>query len=220
MFTVFQTIPVLIENSEPVGFGEDAISAARVQLPFAIILLVFGPTSGFIISKIGSTMPIIAGTSISTVGFFLLYLLHSTALSASTSLAVIAIGISLTNVGAVNVVTLSTPRQNSGISLGMSMLMRIIGSAIGPVIAAMFMESYQYSAVVGGGGTAAATTEYFPSAESYNLIFLTSALLTLFSVGLAIMLGRTTPKCQNHLPEERGETRGVVMEAIKREILS
>jgi MFS family permease len=222
MFTVFQTIPVLVENPEPVGFGQDPISAARVQLPFAIILLAFGPTSGFIISKIGSIRPIIAGTSISTVGFFLLYFLHSTGLSVSTSLAVLAIGISLTNVGAINVVILSTPRQNSGISLGMSMLMRIIGSAIGPVVAAMFMESYQYSVVIGSGGTAAAavTSESFPSAEAYNLIFLTSALLALFSVGLAIILGRTTPKCQKHLPKERGEMRGAIAEAIKREILS
>jgi MFS family permease len=221
MFTVFQTIPVLVENPVPVGFGQDPIDAARVQLPFAIILLIFGPMSGFIISKIGSIKPIIAGTSISTVGFFLLYFLHSTGLSVSTSLAVLAIGISLTNVGAINVVILSTPRQNSGISLGMSMLMRIIGSAIGPVVAAIFLESYQYSVVIGGGGTAAAvTSQSFPSAEAYNLIFLTSALLALFSVGLAIILGRTTPKCQKHLPKELGEMRGAIAEAIKREILS
>jgi MFS family permease len=221
MFTVFQTIPVLVENPAPVGFGQDPIDAARVQLPFAIILLIFGPMSGFIISKIGSIKPIIAGTSISTVGFFLLYFLHLAELSVSTSLAVLAIGISLTNVGAINVVILSTPRQNSGISLGMTMLMRIIGSAIGPVVAAIFLESYQYSAIIGSGGTAAAvTSESFPSAEAYNLIFLTSALLALFSVGLAIILGRTTPKCQKHLPKERGEMRGAIAEAIKREILS
>jgi MFS family permease len=219
MFTVFQAIPVLVENPEPVGFGQDPISAARVQLPFAMILLAFGPTSGFIISRIGSSRPIIAGTCISTAGFFLLYLLHSSTLWISIGLAVLAIGISLTNVGAVNVVILSTPRQNSGISLGMSMLMRIMGSASGPVVAAMFLESYQYSAVVGGGGIADAT-KFFPSAESYNLIFLTSALLTLFSAGLAIMLTHATPKCQNHLPKERGESRGAVSEAIKREILS
>jgi MFS family permease len=221
MFTVFQTIPVLVENPVPVGFGQDPIDAARVQLPFAIILLIFGPMSGFMISKIGSIRPIIAGTSISTVAFFLLYFLHLTELSVSTSLAVVAIGISLTNVGAINVVILSTPRQNSGISLGMTTLMRIIGSAIGPVIAAIFLESYQYSVVIGSGGTAAAvTSESFPSAEAYNLIFLTSALLALLSVGLAIILGRTTPKCQKHLPKERGEMQGAIAEAIKREILS
>jgi MFS family permease len=222
MFTVFQTIPVIVQNPEPVGFGQDEITAARVQLPFAIILVVFGPTSGFIISKLGSRMPIIAGTSISTAAFFALYFLHSTELSVSTSLAVLAVGISLTNVGALNLIILSTPRQNSGISLGMTMLIRIVGSAIGPVLAAMFLESYQYSVASGGGtgGGAASIVQYYPSAESYDLIYLTCALLTLFSVGLALTLARTAPKCQKCLPKEQGEMRGSIVEAIKREILN
>ena len=54
MFMVFQTIPILIRNPEPIGFSEDAITTGKVQLPFAIILLIFGPTSGFIVSKLGS----------------------------------------------------------------------------------------------------------------------------------------------------------------------
>ncbi|RPJ26485.1 MAG: MFS transporter, partial [Nitrosopumilales archaeon] len=68
MFMVFQTVPILVRNPEPVGFGEDAISAGRVQLPFAIVLLIFGPTSGFIVSKLGSLRPIILGTFITTAG--------------------------------------------------------------------------------------------------------------------------------------------------------
>ena len=48
MFMVFQTIPILVRNPPPLGFGEDAISTGNIQLPFAVILLVFGPTSGFI----------------------------------------------------------------------------------------------------------------------------------------------------------------------------
>jgi MFS family permease len=220
MFTVFQTIPVIVENPEPVGFGQDAISAARAQLPFAIILVVFGPTSGFIISKLGSRMPIIAGTSISTAAFFALYFLHSMELSLSASLALLAVGISLINVGGQNLIILSTPRQYSGISLGMTMLMRIVGSAIAPVVAAMFLESYQYSVASGGGTGGAAIIEYYPSAESYNMIFLTSGLLTLFCVGLALTLARTTPKCQKHLPKEQGEMRGTIVDRIKHEIMS
>ena len=49
MFTVFQTIPILVRNPPPFGFGLDATEAGYVQLPFAIVLLIFGPTSGFII---------------------------------------------------------------------------------------------------------------------------------------------------------------------------
>src|SRR5829696_2045531 len=77
MFMVFQTIPILVRNPEPIGFGEDAISAGKVQLPFAIVLLIFGPTSGFIVSKLGSLKPIIFGTFITTAGFIGLLMFHS-----------------------------------------------------------------------------------------------------------------------------------------------
>jgi MFS family permease len=43
LFLVFQTIPILVRNPPPFGFGGDVISTTRVQLPFALILLVFGP---------------------------------------------------------------------------------------------------------------------------------------------------------------------------------
>ena len=73
MFMVFQTIPILVRNPEPIGFGEDAISTGKVQLPFAIILLIFGPTSGFIVSKLGSLKPIISGTFITTLVFLVYF---------------------------------------------------------------------------------------------------------------------------------------------------
>src|SRR5919108_4647843 len=42
MFLVFQTIPILVRNPPPFGFGGDVISTTRVQLPFALVLLIFG----------------------------------------------------------------------------------------------------------------------------------------------------------------------------------
>jgi|SRR5437016_14440321 len=53
MFMVFQTIPVLIRSPVPFGFGESATNTGNVQLPFALVRIVFGPTSGYMISKLG-----------------------------------------------------------------------------------------------------------------------------------------------------------------------
>ncbi|MDE1814866.1 MAG: MFS transporter, partial [Thaumarchaeota archaeon] len=87
MFMVFQTIPVLVRSPLPLGFGENPLATSNVQLPFALVLLIFGPTSGFIVSKLGSTKPIIVGSIISTIGFADLYLNHSTELLVSINLA-------------------------------------------------------------------------------------------------------------------------------------
>jgi MFS family permease len=215
MFIVFQTIPILVENPQPVGFGGDPISAANVQLPFALVFLVFGPTSGLIISKLGSMKPIIVGTVVSTIGFFGLVIFHSTEFLLSLNLAIISIGLSLTSVGAQNVIILSIPRQNSGASLGMTTFLRIVGSSVAPALSGMFMQGYQYAVNIGGN------LQFFPSSVSYNLIFLTSAILSTISMLLAVVLFRTTPpKCQNHLPEEKGDMGTAITENIKHEILS
>jgi MFS family permease len=182
MFMVFQTIPILVRNPEPIGFGENAISTGKVQLPFAIILLIFGPTSGFIISKLGSLKPIIAGTIITAIGFFSLLILHSTEFLVSINLAILSTGLSLTSVGAMNVIILSTPNQFSGISLGMSSLMRIVGASIGPALAGMFMQTHQSILNING------VAQYFPSTISFNLIFLSATILSIASIALAILL--------------------------------
>ena len=57
MFMVYQTIPILVRSPQPLGFGGDAVSTAMVQLPFMIVILVFAPSSGFIVSKIGNLKP-------------------------------------------------------------------------------------------------------------------------------------------------------------------
>ena len=188
MFMVFQTVPILVRNPEPVGFGEDAISAGKVQLPFAIVLLIFGPTSGFIVSKLGSLKPIIFGTFMTTAGFIGLLMFHSTELSVSVNLGILSTGLSLTSVGAMNVIILSTPQQFSGISLGMSSLMRIVGASIGPALAGMYMQTNQTLFNVDG------IMSYFPSSMSFDLIFLSAVIVSVISIALAIILRQRATK--------------------------
>jgi MFS family permease len=191
MFLVMQTIPILARSPHPLGFGDSVIEATKIQIPFSIILLIFGPTSGFIVSKMGSKTPMIAGTIITTIGFFAIYALHSTQLLVSIDLAIVSIGLSFAAVGVMNTIILATPAQSMGISTGMTSLIRIIGSAIGPAIAGTFMQSQQQILKISG------TTAAFPSGGAYNLIFLTAAILSASSIGFAIMMGRNKTNNNN-----------------------
>ncbi len=193
MFMVFETIPILVRNPIPLGFGESALGVGNVQLPFAIVLLIFGPTSGFIISRLGSIKPIIAGSVITSAGFFALWLVHSNPFCVSAGLAVLSVGLSLTSVGAMNIVILATPPKYSGISLGMTSLLRIVGSSVGPVVAAVYLQTIQSRISIGSGIFGS-----FPSQESFGLVFLTAAVASLVSVGLALLLRSILSKI--HIP--------------------
>ena len=90
MFMVYQTIPILVRSPYPFGFGGDAVASAMVQLPFLIVILVFAPSSGFIVSKIGNLKPTVAGTIIMTIGFFSLFMFHSTEITVAINLAIVS----------------------------------------------------------------------------------------------------------------------------------
>jgi hypothetical protein len=142
-FTIFQTIPVLVRTPIPLGIGGNVLDVVYLTLPFSIMSLIFGPTSGFIISKIGSFKVILTGAVITTFGFFSILILHTNAIQIALNLAIIGSGLSLLNVGQININTTSTPIKFIGISFGVNTLFRFIGSAIGPAIAGMFMQTNQ-----------------------------------------------------------------------------
>jgi MFS family permease len=188
MFMVYQSVPILVRSPEPVGFGGDAVTTAIVQLPFMIILLIIAPSSGFIMSRLGNLKPTLAGSIVSTIGFFSLFIFHSTQLLVATNLAVIAAGISLTQVGIFDITMKSTPKQFSGISLGMTVVLNILGSSIGPAIAAIYMQQNQVF-VKGIIGT-------FPSSIAYNLIFLTAAIVSIVSIALVMITKNRMPRIE------------------------
>ena len=183
-FMVFQTIPILVRNPEPIGFGADVVDAGTIQLPFALVFLVFGPTSGLIISRLGSLRPVIVGTSIITVSFLGLVFFHDSPTAISINLGVLATGLSFAAIGAMNVIILATPKEYTGISLGIATLVRIIGSAIGPALAAMYMQSSQTVIDIG------VLSRSYPSDFAFVMIFSTATAIAAGSIFLSVLLHR------------------------------
>ncbi|MGD1834781.1 MAG: MFS transporter, partial [Nitrososphaeraceae archaeon] len=182
IFVLFYTIPILSKNPPPAGLGINSVDTSFLLLPFGIVVFIFGPTAGYIMSRLGSTKPILIGTIISSIGFASLIFFRSMEFSLVTNLAIVSIGISLTSIGSINVLMLNTPKQSSGVSLAMATLLKLIGNAIGPALAAIFLQNFQYSVYLDN------IIKYFPSVQSYNFIFLSSVIVSIMSIVLAIIL--------------------------------
>jgi MFS family permease len=186
LMVVYQTIPILIRSPQPLGFGGDALSIANIQLPYMAISLIVAIASGFIVSRFGNLKPTLSGIIISIVGFVLLFVSHSTEFLITISLAILATGLSLTQIGSINIVLVSTPKQSNGISLAMTVLLYLIGTSVGPVIAGIFMQMYQ-TTIKGIVGS-------FPASQSYNLIFITAILMSMVSIVLFSIINKSTAK--------------------------
>jgi MFS family permease len=181
MFMIYPTIVQLVRSPIPLGFGGDSVDAANVQLPFMVMFLIFSGITPFIINRIGSIKPTIIGAIISLVGGFSLLMFHSTEFAVSANLAVIASGLSLTITATWNMVVSGSPKEFTGISVGVGALLLFIGMAIGPALAGVYMGNQEVVAGVEGS---------YPSPGSYNLVFLTGGLLSAVSLGFALMLIR------------------------------
>ena len=197
LMVVYQTLPILIRSHPPAGLGGDASSIASVQLPYMIVSLIFSVASGFLISKFGNLRPTMIGTIVTTIGFFILFLYHFTESSIATVLVIVAVGLALMQIGSVNVVLTSTPKKFSGISLGMNLLIYLIASSVGTVIAGAYMQANQVTTNAPNG-----ILSSYPSPESYNMIFLTATVISLASVIFAILLNRNKSSQDRNIKEQ------------------
>ena len=181
MFMIYPTIVQLVRSPIPLGFGGGAVEAANVQLPFMIMFLVFAGITPLIINRIGNVKPTIIGSIVTLIGGIGLLMFHSTEFAVSSSLAIIASGLSLTVTATWNMVVSSSPKEFTGISVGVGALLLFIGMAIGPALAGVYMADHKTIQNIEGS---------YPSAESYSLVFGTTLLLAAVSLGFALFLRR------------------------------
>jgi MFS family permease len=185
MFMTYPAIVQLVRSPMPLGFGGDPVDAANVQLPFMIMFLVFATITPLIINRIGKLNPIIIGAIISLIGSLGLLMFHSTEVTVSTNLAIIASGLSMTITATWNIVVSSSPKSFIGISVGVGALLLFLGMAIGPALTGVYLESHETIDGVSGS---------YPSLGSYNLVFLTSGLLSAVSLAFVLILKKRAAK--------------------------
>jgi MFS family permease len=181
MFMAYPSIVQLVRSPVPLGFGGNAVDAANVQLPFMIMFLILASITPFIINKIGNKKPIIIGGLISLMGSIGLLVYHSTEFAISANLAIIATGLSMAVTATWNIVVSESPKEFIGISTAVAALLLFIGMATGPALAGVYMENHSTIAGIQGS---------YPTLRSYDLVFLTSALLSGISVVFAFVLNR------------------------------
>jgi MFS family permease len=193
IFLVYPTIVQLVRSPQPVGFGGNAVDAAHIQLPFMVVFLVFSAATAYIISKLGKVKPTVFGGAISIAGAIGLLMFHSTGFLVSANLTIIAIGLALTTTTTWNLIVSSAPKEFMGISTGIGALLLSIGMAIGPALAGTYMQTF-HTSIKGIAGS-------FPSPESYNMVFLTAAVLSAVSLASSLVLNRRLLKHEERVAQ-------------------
>ena len=138
MFSSFVLVPEFVETSTSSGFGFGAsiTQAGLYLLPATGAMLLAGPVSGRLSATVGSRVPLILGSIVSTVAFALLALAHDHGWQIYLAMAILGVGIGLAFASMANLIVEAVPATQTGVATGMNTIVRTVGGAIGSQVAA------------------------------------------------------------------------------------
>jgi EmrB/QacA subfamily drug resistance transporter len=180
MFGSFILTPQLVQTPEATGygFGATVTQAGLFMLPSTVIMLIAGPVSGWMGSRVGSRVPVLIGTAVASVSFLWLALAHSEAWQVIAGISLLGVGIGLSFAAMANLIVEAVKQTETGVATGMNTIMRTIGGALGGQLAASIVAGH----VVAGSA--------FPAESGYTEAFAMSAVGLLLAFGAALAIPR------------------------------
>jgi EmrB/QacA subfamily drug resistance transporter len=148
MFGSFLAVPTLAQlpKETGIGFGLDATGAGLLLLPSSIVMLLVGPLSGVLASRLGAKVPLALGSLVSGGAFALLGFQHGSQGSVVAGTIVMAIGMGLAFAAMPNLIVEAVSSDQTGEATGFNALVRSVGSSLGSQVTASVIAG---SAVAG-----------------------------------------------------------------------
>jgi EmrB/QacA subfamily drug resistance transporter len=196
MYSSFVLVPEFVELPKTTGFGFGATvtKAGLFMVPATIGMLVAGPVSGRLSTTVGSKLPLLIGSLVSSVAFVILAAAHGSGWEIYTAMLVLGIGIGFAFASMANLIVEAVPGHQTGVATGMNTIVRTIGGAIG-------------SQVTAGIVTATVVANELPSETGFTIAFAASAaaLAIGFAVALAVPAQANARKIAGFRQLEVGE---------------
>ena len=198
LFLAFVALTVLVELPF-VGLGRSIFAFGLMSLPTTLSMFVAAPLVGQGVARFGPRPMMVLGALTSTVGFLLLFTVHSNYLEIVLEAIPTFVGMIGVIVSVTNVAVLTARRGETGIQTGLTETFQDLGASVGPVVVSTVLASVTTTVFVplqtAQGLTAHAVT--LPSLGAFEWIFGLGALLS-----LAVALLGTQVRNYRFLPTE------------------
>lgn len=208
MFFLFYTVPALLQDPSPAGFGMSIFHSGLVMLPAAIASMIFAPLSAAVTNRRGPKVTILIGGVVLFLSYLALLFNRQTTISVLEDTTLMGISLSFIFVGVINILLISTPAKDAGVSTGMNVVFRNIGSSIAPAIGGVLESTFVMPVLLGVYNYPVMGLPYFPifetfpSNSAYNYIYIIGLVF------LAIMVILTLFMKNEIVSKRKGETIG------------
>jgi EmrB/QacA subfamily drug resistance transporter len=176
MFLLFFAVVYYAQQPAPYGLGLDTINTGLTLAPATLVMLIVGPIMGRLVTRIGPKPVLIVGASTSIIGLSLFIFNRGTTANLTLDVAVSLVGVVSMIIPIVNMISVSVPKENTAVGLGMNTMLRNLGGAIGPVLATTIMSTYT--------DTLLNPVTHQPIAVLAN----SAAFNTIFAIGIALTI--------------------------------
>jgi EmrB/QacA subfamily drug resistance transporter len=174
MFGSFIIIPQLVQlpKSTGFGFGASVTEAGLFLLPSTAAMLFAGPIAGVLGNRLGSKVPLVAGTLLCAASFAFLAVEHEHRWAVYVASAVMGLGIGFAFASMANLIVEAVDQRETGVATGMNTIMRTIGGSLGGQISATILAAH----IRAGHPTSTAFTIAFAVSAVAILVAFCSAL--------------------------------------------
>ncbi len=186
MFMFFIVVVYYTQLPRPYGLGLTIIQSGLLMAPVALSMLVFGPLMGRLIQQVGPKPVVMAGSTITTIGFLTILLFRSTRYDLLIDGLIAGVGLVSIIVPLVNMIAVSLPADYRAVGLGMNTLLRALGSSVGPVVATVTMTAYQTWSITIVDSRIVPVGE-FPTSAAFNYIAVIGIILMVATLVLSFM---------------------------------
>ena len=142
MYSAFILIPQLVQTpkSTGYGFGASVSQAGLFLVPTTIAMLIFSPLGGRLSNVVGSKVPLVLGSVMTTISFVVLAA-ASSRWEIYVASALLGIGVGFAFASLANLIVEAVPPDQTGVASGMNTIVRTIGGAIGAEVAASILAA-------------------------------------------------------------------------------
>ena len=201
MFFLFYTIPQLLQDPVPYGFGMTVVLSGWLMLPMALVSMGFAPLSAVVTRHYGPKITILISTVLLFSSFLMLYFHRGTELDVLEDVVLLGVGMSFMFVGVINILIVSSPPGETGASTGMNVVFRNIGTAIAVAIAGVIETTYSATLPIGGTVLSVPTATAFNYVYLFGMVFLgVSVIFTLLMRN--VVFARAPAEEQSAIPAE------------------
>jgi len=146
MYSAFVLIPQYVQTPESTGygFGASVSQAGLFLVPTTMALLITSPIGGRLSSAVGSKVPLVLGSILTTIAFVVLATAGSQ-WEIYVAAMLVGAGVGFAFASMANLIVEAVPREQTGVATGMNTIVRTIGGAIGAEIAASVLAGHLLS---------------------------------------------------------------------------